>query len=72
MNKNRNVIYKGIECTLFENYPAEDSGPCVRIIHSKDIDKAYECGFDCVGYPDEIVKCLTADEYEYLMANGEL
>ena len=36
MSKNRNVMYKGIECTLFENNRAEDSELCVRIIHSKD------------------------------------
>ena len=36
MSKNRNVMYKGIECTLFENNLAEDSELCVRIIHSKD------------------------------------
>lgn len=69
MNENRKVIYKEIECTLFESYLADDSGPCVKIIHSEDIDKAYECGFECVGYPNEIVKYLTADEYECLLSN---
>ncbi len=72
MNENRKVVYKGIECTLFESYFAGDSEPCVKIMHSNDIDKAYERGFDCPGYPDEIVKYLTADEYERLLSNGEL
>lgn len=61
------VTYNGIECLLFENYPIKGSGPCVKLIHAKDIEKAYGYGFDCVGHPDEIVKYLTEDEYKSLL-----
>ena len=70
MSKCKTVIYKGIECTLFDFYLSEDSGPVVRIKHSQDTGKAYALGFECVGYPDEIVKSVTAEEYEQLLKSG--
>jgi hypothetical protein len=46
---------------------AEDDGPLVRIINAKDIDRAYALGFKCVGYPDELVKYISEEEYKLLM-----
>lgn len=70
MNNRKKVIYNGMECTLFDSYPGVDGEPIVRINRPQDIDKAYALGFECVGYPDEIVKVVNAKEYEQLLKNG--
>ena len=61
--ENKIVEYKGIKCTLYKSYMTEDDGPLVKIVDSKDIDKAYELGFECVGHPTEIVKYISEEEY---------
>lgn len=66
----KEVTYKGMKCRLYDTYLAEDDGPLVKICNSKDIDKAYSLGFQGVGYPDEIVKKVTEDEYEVLCKKG--
>mgnify|MGYP003289626754 CR=1 FL=1 len=58
------VTYEGMKCTLIENYFCEGDGPYIKIIESKDIDKAYKKGFECMGYPTEIMKKITQDEYQ--------
>jgi hypothetical protein len=45
---------------------AEDDGSLVKILNPVDIDKAYELGFECIGYPDEVVKYLTDEEFKQL------
>lgn len=70
MSKHKTVTYKGMECTLFASYFSNDSGPVVRIKHPQDTDRAYSLGFECVGYSDEIVKSVTAEEYEQLLKSG--
>ena len=61
------VTYEGMKCTLIENYFCEGDGPYIKIIESKDIDKAYKKGFECMGYPTEIMKKITQDEYRGLV-----
>lgn len=65
------VIYKGMPCKLFRNYMRENDGPWVMIKFPSDIKKAYEMGFECLGYPDEIAKRITDDEYRRLLNRGE-
>lgn len=62
-----NVTYEGMKCTLIENYFCEGDGPYVKIVESKDIDKAYEKGFECMGHPTEIMKKISLDEYRVLV-----
>ena len=57
----KTVRYKGLKCILYETYMNDDR-PLVKIISPKDIDAAYALGFECIGYPDEIVKYLTEEE----------
>ncbi len=64
MKEQKSVVYKGIECTLYKFYMAEDDGPLVRIINAKDIDRAYALGFKCVGYPDETELRAAVDFYK--------
>jgi len=61
-----NVTYKGIKCRMFKSYIKENDGPWLLIISSDDIDKAYKLGFDCIGYPDEIAKQISEEEYKIL------
>ncbi|WP_028508909.1 hypothetical protein [Ruminococcus sp. NK3A76] len=70
MNKHKTVMYNGMECTLYDSYLGIDSGPVVRINSPQDTDKAYALGFECVGFPDELVKPVTAEEYEQLVMTG--
>ena len=66
------VSYKGMECTLLESYMREGDGPWVMIINSSDINKAYENGFNCLGYPNEVAKRISMDEYNKLVIkNGK-
>lgn len=55
------VTYRGLKCVLCKTYMNDDR-PLVKIIDSKDIDAAYALGFECIGYPDEMVKYLTEEE----------
>ena len=57
------VKYKGMECELFENYISDNDGPTVRICSFSDIEKAYSLGFKCFGYPNEICKRISEEEY---------
>ena len=61
------VIYEGMKCTLIENFFCEGDGPYVKIIESKDIDRAYAKGFECMGHPTEIMKKISQDEYNVLI-----
>ena len=45
----------------------ENDGPLMKLVNSKDIDKAYALGFECVGHPTEIVKYISEDEYKLLL-----
>lgn len=66
------VKYEGIKRTLIENYFCEGDGPYVKIIDSKDIDKAYEKGFECMGHPTEIMKKISKEEYSTLVKGDKL
>lgn len=59
--------YEGMKCTIIENYFCEGDGPYVKITDSKDIDKAYAKGFECMGHPTEIMKKISQDEYRVLV-----
>ena len=61
--KNKVVNYSGIKCFLYKSYMAEEDGPLVKIVDSRDIDKAYDLGFECIGYPTELVKYISEEEY---------
>ena len=61
------VTYEGMRCTLIENYFCQGDGPYVKIADPKDIDKAYEKGFECMGHPTEIMKKISQDEYNVLV-----
>jgi len=61
LDMSKPVIYKGLKCILYETYMNDDRS-LVKITDSKDIDAAYALGFECIGYPDEIVKYLTKEE----------
>jgi len=61
-----NVKYKGMTCKLLKYYISKGDGPYVMIINSYDIKKAYEMGFDCLGYPTEIAKKISIYEYHKL------
>ncbi len=67
MSSEIKVEYHGIPCILYQNYLREGDGPLVRVMHPKDSDAAYRDGFECIGYPDEVVKYLTDDEYQRLL-----
>lgn len=62
-----NVIYCGMACKLLEHYMNKDDGPYVMIVNSSDIDKAYQMGFECLGYPNEIAKKISEEEYTELV-----
>ena len=66
MSKDKTVIYQGIKCTLHKTYMNDNDGPLVKVTDPKDLDAAYELGFECVGYPDEIVKYLSEEEFSEL------
>ena len=64
---NINIIrYGGIRCVVLKSYFSEKDGPLLRIVNPKDKQKAYSLGFKCMGYPDEVVKYITEEEYEKL------
>ena len=62
MTKSLFVIYKGLKCILYKTYMNDNDRPLVKILDPKDIDTAYSLGFECTGYPDEIVKYLSDEE----------
>ena len=64
MNDFKEVIYNGIRCKLFKEYMKEGDGPLVMVMKPEDLDKAYAMGFECIGFPNEVVKYLTDEEYE--------
>ena len=45
----------------------DNDGPLVKVADPKDLDAAYALGFECVGYPDEVVKYLSEKEYADLV-----
>ena len=62
------VIYKGIPCTLLA---AEDPFPIRLQIFSPDsISRAFQEGFSCWGYPNEILKEVTPEELVCLQDFG--
>ena len=61
LDMSKPVIYRGLKCFLYETYMNDDR-PLVKITDSKGIDAAYALGFECISYPDEIVKYLTEEE----------
>lgn len=65
-----NVIYNGMQCRVLEYYMDKDGGPYVMIVNPADIDKAYEMGFECLGYPTEIAKRISREEYDKLCGRG--
>lgn len=56
----------GMKCKVFKSYMTEDSGPLIMITSSDDIEKAYNLGFTCIGYPTEVAKEISIEEYESL------
>ena len=69
-SENIKVVYKGMKCRLYKSYMAKDDGPLVMIESNKDIEKAYKLGFNCIGYPTEVAKYITEDEYNLLNTKG--
>ena len=65
----KQVIYKGMSCWLLE---LEESFPArVQIISPDDLSKAMQEGFSCWGYPNEIMKGVSAEEYACLTRFGK-
>ncbi|MBQ8296174.1 MAG: hypothetical protein IJX77_00145 [Ruminococcus sp.] len=56
----------GMKCRVFKSYIIGDSRPLIMITSSDDIEKAYSLGFTCIGYPTEIAKEISIEEYESL------
>ncbi len=59
------VKYKGMDCELYEHYFTGGDGPYLRIVSPDDLTKAYAEGFECMGYPDEVMKSITREEYQF-------
>ncbi|ORX75229.1 hypothetical protein BCR32DRAFT_297016 [Anaeromyces robustus] len=66
--KDIKVYYNGMKCRMFKSYYKENDGPWLMILSSTDINKAYQLGFDCMGYPSEIAKKITEEEYNTLIS----
>ena len=66
MKKDNIIRYRGIKCVVLKSYFSEKDDPLLRLVGPKDKQKAYALGFECVGYPDEIVKYITEEEYKKL------
>lgn len=66
------VQYKGMRCKLFKCYLSKDDGPLVMITSSADLKKAYDMGFHSIGYPDEVAKKISEEEYNILSRSGRL
>lgn len=65
----KQVIYKGMSCWLLE---LEESFPArVQIISPDDLSKAMQEGFGCWGYPNEIMKEVSTEEYACLTRFGK-
>ena len=65
----KQVIYKGMSCWLLE---LEESFPArVQITSPGDLSKAMQEGFNCWGYPNEIMKEVSDDEYACLTRFGK-
>ncbi len=63
------VIYKGIACELL---PAEGPFPIrLQILSRDDLSRALQIGFSCWGYPTEIMKEVTPEEFECLQHFGQ-
>lgn len=58
--------YLGMKCKVFKSYLTEDIRPLIMITSSDDIEKAYDLGFTCIGYPTEVVKEISIEEYKSL------
>lgn len=65
------IIYKGMKCKLLRTYMGEDCS-LIMICNSYDLEKAYSMGFDCLGYPNEIAKKITEEEYNILITKGHI
>lgn len=65
----KQVIYKGMSCWLLES---EESLPTrVQIISPDDLSKAMQEGFSCWGYPNEIMKEVSTEEFACLTRFGK-
>ena len=65
----KQVIYKGMSCWLLE---LEEPFPVrVQIISHDDLSKAMQEGFRSWGYPNEIMKEVSAEEYACLARFGK-
>ena len=65
----KQVIYKGMSCWLLES---EETFPArVQITSPGDLSKAMQEGFNCGGYPNEIMKEVSDDEYACLTRFGK-
>ena len=62
--KNKLIIYHGILCEIIEDYLCPGDGPYLKIKSAEDIGKAYGLGFNCMGYPDEIMKRVNREEID--------
>ena len=60
------VKYKGMVCELYEHYLTDGDGPYLKITSPDDLKKAHAEGFECMGYPDEVMKQITREEFEIL------
>ena len=58
--------YFGMKCKVFKSCITEDSEPLIMNTSSDDIEKAYDLGFTCIGYPTEVVKEISIEEYKSL------
>ncbi|NMX24887.1 2-oxoglutarate:acceptor oxidoreductase [Streptococcus sanguinis] len=63
----KQVIYKGMSCWLLEGrtFPARYKSSLLTI------SKAMQEGFSCWGYPNEIMKEVSAEEYACLTRFGK-
>ena len=66
MKKDNIIRYYGIRCVVLRSYFSEKDGSLLRLVDPKDKQKAYALGFKCIGYPNEIVKYITKEEYKKL------
>ena len=65
----KQVIYKGMPCWLLE---LEEPFPArVQLISPDDLSKAMQEGFSCWGYPNEIMKEVSTEEYACLTRFGK-
>ncbi|MDO4879152.1 MAG: hypothetical protein Q3966_07665 [Neisseria sp.] len=60
------VIYCGMPCELIPPQPPYPA--MLRILSPEYLKQAYDLGFRCIGYPNEVCKDLSEGEYSALAA----